>query len=69
MDFMHERFLTRSQVIEITGLAKSSIYLYMGCGKFPICVKLGGRRVGWLKSEIIEWMNSRKRKNDNEDLN
>ena len=68
-EFIHEVFLTRSQVSTITGLAKSSIYVYMGHGKFPRSVNLGRRRVAWLKSDIIEWMNSKKRRNDNEDLN
>ncbi|MCK4608861.1 MAG: AlpA family transcriptional regulator [Gammaproteobacteria bacterium] len=40
-----------------TGLSRSSIYLHISKGIFPSPVKLGGQRaVGWLESEIDEWL-------------
>ena len=42
-----------------TGLSRSTIYLRMGQGTFPQAVSLGGRAVGWLESEIQEWLQKR----------
>jgi prophage regulatory protein len=44
------------QVITRTGLSRSSIYLRMANNEFPESVSLGGRAVGWLESEIDEWI-------------
>jgi len=40
-----------------TGLSRSTIYLRIADGHFPKPVSLGGRAVGWLESEIDEWLN------------
>jgi len=41
-----------------TGLSRSSIYLRMSENRFPkpISLGLGGRSVGWVESEIEEWI-------------
>lgn len=39
-----------------TGLSRSSIYLWIANGKFPAPVSLGARAVGWLESEVDEWL-------------
>ena len=40
-----------------TGLSRSTIYLRMNSGSLPKQVKLGGARaVGWIESEIDEWV-------------
>lgn len=48
-------------VQKITGLSRSSIYAMMGDknNPFPKQVSLGMRAVGWLESEIQEWINQR----------
>jgi prophage regulatory protein len=51
--------LRRKQVQERTGLSRSTIYLRIAQGTFPKTVSLGARAVGWLESEIEEWLNSR----------
>ena len=40
-----------------TGLSRSSIYLRISEGHFPKPVSLGGRAVGWLESDIDDWLN------------
>jgi len=40
-----------------TGLSRSTIYLRISEGRFPKPVSLGGRAVGWVESEITEWLN------------
>jgi prophage regulatory protein len=46
-------------VKERTGLSRSSNYLWISKGKFPAPVSLGARAVGWLESEIEEWVAQR----------
>ena len=40
-----------------TGLSRSSIYLRISQGRFPKPVSLGERAVGWVESEVNEWLN------------
>jgi prophage regulatory protein len=47
------------QVKHRTGYSRSSLYAMILAGKFPAPIHLGGRAVGWLTSEIDEWINSR----------
>jgi prophage regulatory protein len=58
-----ERFLRRSEVIEVTGLRTSSIYEGIKAGTFPKPVKLNpdSRRsaVAWLESEVRQWQATR----------
>ena len=44
-------------VIERTGLSRSTIYLRIAQGCFPKPISLGGRAVGWVQSEINDWLN------------
>ncbi len=47
------------KVIAKTGLSRSAIYELVADGQFPSQVHLGPRTVGWVKSEIEEWIDSR----------
>jgi prophage regulatory protein len=42
-----------------TGLSRSTIYLRIAEGLFPKPVSLGARAVGWLESDIEQWLTSR----------
>jgi prophage regulatory protein len=48
--------LRRKQVEARTGLARSTIYDRVKSGTFPAPVSLGARAVGWVESEIDEWL-------------
>lgn len=50
------RILRLPEVIAITGLSRSSIYSRISESKFPHQIPLGGRAVGWVESQIIEWL-------------
>ena len=39
-----------------TGLSRSTIYLRIAEGDFPKSIRLGGRAVGWIESEIQTWV-------------
>lgn len=49
------------QVQARTGLARSTIYLNIKSGTFPRPVQLGPRAVGWLESEVSDWIAERVR--------
>ena len=42
-----------------TGLSRSTIYLRISEGTFPRPVSLGGRAVGWVESDIQQWLETR----------
>ncbi len=44
------------QVIEIVGLRRSTIYAKVATGEFPRPVRLGRRSVGWLASDVQDWI-------------
>jgi prophage regulatory protein len=50
------RIIPKSEVINLTGLSKSTIYSYIQQGRFPAPIKLGVRRVGWLELEVMGWI-------------
>lgn len=56
---MNSTILRIGQVKEITGLGRSTIYLYITLGTFPRPRKLGARAVGWLSDEIFQWVAER----------
>jgi prophage regulatory protein len=43
----------------VGGLSKSWIYQEITKGRFPTPIKLGGRAVGWLQSEVDAWLSDR----------
>ena len=51
--------LRRKQVQARTGLSRSTIYLYIKEGLFPKSVALGPRAVGWIESDVSEWIAKR----------
>jgi prophage regulatory protein len=51
--------LRRKHVETRTGLSRSTIYRYIKDGVFPKPVPLGPRAVGWLESEVSEWIAER----------
>ncbi|WP_339083400.1 AlpA family phage regulatory protein [Pseudomonas sp. TMP9] len=47
-----------------TGLVRSTIYKYIGEGNFPKSVSLGERCVGWVDTEVQEWILERIKERD-----
>jgi len=52
-------FLRESQVAVLTGLSKSTRWRLEKYGDFPKKRQLSTRSVGWLASEIEEWIQTR----------
>ena len=51
--------LRLSQVISKSGLSRSSIYQLISDGDFPKQINLGPRAVGWLESDIQNYIKQR----------
>lgn len=56
---MSNKILRLPEVIEMVGLSKATIYSFMRNGSFPRNVSLGANSTGWVKSEILDWINAR----------
>lgn len=55
----HQSIIRLPDVKARTGLSRSSIYSFIKAGNFPPHVSLGARAVGWVSTEIDEWIASR----------
>jgi prophage regulatory protein len=57
-------------VVDLTGLSKSYTYELCRKGLFPKSVELvpGGSSVAWVRSEVLDWIDSRIKSRDAEDL-
>ncbi len=51
--------LRRREVEKQTGLSRSTIYQRIREKSFPLPISLGSKSVGWIKSEIDEWIAER----------
>lgn len=53
------RILRLNEVMTMTGFKRSSIYKMIDEGRFPRQISLSERAVGWLASEIEDWIKAR----------
>lgn len=56
---MTTRIIRLPEVIARTGQSRSTIYERIRQSVFPAPIQLGGRSVGWLESDIDEWIAAR----------
>ena len=52
------------EVMKLTGLSRSSIYLAVSKDEFPKPIKIGRRAVGWPNDVIEKWVQKLKEKNN-----
>jgi len=57
----HSRGLRLKEVCKVTGLGRSFIYQLQAEKQFPRSIKIGVRAVGWIESEVREWIDARVR--------
>ena len=60
------------EVIQLTGLSRSSIYRLEQTGAFVSRVRLGKRATAWPLNQVMDWISSRPRacvRASNEDMN
>ena len=53
---MSAKILRLPEVLEKTGLKRSTVYLKMNAGEFPKQISLGSRSVGWVSDAIDNWI-------------
>lgn len=46
-------------VMRMTSLSRASIYSFIQKGQFPRQIRLGQKSVGWLESEVSDWISQR----------
>jgi predicted DNA-binding transcriptional regulator AlpA len=49
------RFIRLGEVIDRTGIPKSTVYSMIAAGKFPAPIQITPRRVAWLENEVSDW--------------
>ncbi|NWD64890.1 AlpA family transcriptional regulator [Pseudomonas sp. IPO3774] len=50
------RIIRLKEVMDLTGLARSTVYKLIAAEIFPKSISLGERCVGWLESEVHDWI-------------
>ncbi|BDI50237.1 helix-turn-helix transcriptional regulator [Escherichia coli] len=58
-----DRVIREDECRKLTGVCRTTRYELEKKGRFPSRLNLGGRSVGWLLSEVMEWVKSRDRIN------
>lgn len=53
------KIIRLKDVIDFTGLGRSTVYKYISEGTFPKPVSLGDRCVGWVEGEVHDWILAR----------
>ena len=50
------RFLRISEVLNLVGVTRSTLYRWMDAGTFPKQISVGGNTVVWVESAVTAWM-------------
>ena len=56
---MDPRIVRKPELLAMIGLSDASIWRRERNNEFPRRIKLGGNSVGWLESEVLEWLSSK----------
>ncbi|SBT11947.1 AlpA family transcriptional regulator [Vibrio celticus] len=59
------RLLRLKEVIQVTGISRSSLYKYLNEGQFPPPISLGARSVAWIDHEIQAWITTKMKQRSN----
>ena len=53
------RIISKRQLKELVLYSPQHVARLEAAGTFPLRVKLGHNRVGWVESEVLEWLQER----------
>ena len=53
------RILSKRQLKELVLYSPQHIARLEKAGKFPLRIQLGPNRVGWVESEVLDWLQER----------
>ncbi|MDH0201133.1 MULTISPECIES: AlpA family transcriptional regulator [Comamonas] len=63
------RIIRLNEVINRTGLGKTSLYKFIKAKTFPQPIALGERAVGWVEAEVDQWITARVNERDLSKIN
>ena len=63
------RIIRLNEVINRTGLGKTSLYKFIKAKTFPKPIALGERAVGWVEAEVDQWITARVNERDLSKIN
>ncbi len=55
------RVLRTPEVLELTGLSRTTIWRFERNDGFPPRLRLGPNAVGWFEDDVVTWLHSRQR--------
>ena len=55
----HPVLLRISEVVQLLGISKPTVYRLMNEGEFPRPIRLSKARVAWLQADLDKWLESR----------
>ena len=64
METTNDRLIRKPELMARIGLSDVTIWRLEKRGQFPKRLKIGGNSVGWLESEISEWMTAKAAERD-----
>lgn len=53
------RLMRIREVLQLSGLSRTTLYREINSHAFPAPVKLSSRSVGWLQDDVTQWLESR----------
>ena len=53
------RLMRLPEVVQLTGVSRSTIYRWIANGEFPRQISLGANTVAWLESDVDDWIQLR----------
>ncbi len=56
------KILRRAEVMERIGVSNITLWRWIQAKKFPAPLELGANTIGWLESDIDDWITSRVRR-------
>ena len=59
------RLIKLSEVLNITGLSRATVYRFMAKDEFPKSVSLGANSVAWVEGEVEDWILAKVAARDN----
>ena len=58
------RLINEKEVLALIGLSRSTLWRLEQSGQFPSRLQVSTRAVRWILAEVLEWIESRQRVND-----
>jgi len=55
----NNKIIRLNEVMDMTGLSRSTIYRMMDKEDFPLSTSLGERAIGWSMQEVQEWVQNK----------